>query len=117
MPIEIIGVPTQREISGLAMSSRNGYLSEQEKDTAKQLYQVLSETALQLQQGVRDYATLEQTAKSVLEAAGLQPDYFSIAQRQSLKPATLEDGEFVILAAAYLGQVRLIDNIQVLTDA
>ncbi|ALU43132.1 pantoate--beta-alanine ligase [Pseudoalteromonas rubra] len=117
MPIEIIGVPTQREISGLAMSSRNGYLSEQEKETAKVLYQVLNDTAQQLQDGVRDYATLQQAAKSVLEDAGLQPDYFSIAQRQSLKPATLEDGEFVILAAAYLGQVRLIDNIQVLTDA
>ncbi|AZZ99491.1 pantoate--beta-alanine ligase [Pseudoalteromonas sp. R3] len=117
MPIEIIGVPTQREISGLAMSSRNGYLSEQEKDTAKILYQTLNDTAQQLTQGARDFAALEQAAKSTLEAAGLKPDYFSIAQRDSLKPATLEDSEFVILAAAYLNQVRLIDNIQVLTEA
>lgn len=117
MPIEIIGVPTQREISGLAMSSRNGYLSEQEKDTAKILYQTLNDTAQQLTQGARDFAALEQAANSTLEAAGLKPDYFSIAQRDSLKPATLEDSEFVILAAAYLNQVRLIDNIQVLTEA
>ncbi|MCF2856820.1 pantoate--beta-alanine ligase [Pseudoalteromonas sp. SMS1] len=113
MPIEIIGVPTQREVSGLAMSSRNGYLSEQEKDIAKVLYKVLNLAADALKAGERNFHHLELEAKSQLENAGLTPDYFSIAHRTTLKPAMKEDSQFVILAAAFLGNVRLIDNIQV----
>ncbi|MCG7546456.1 pantoate--beta-alanine ligase [Pseudoalteromonas sp. Of7M-16] len=113
MPIEIIGVPTQREVTGLAMSSRNGYLSEQEKDVAKVLYKVLSQTAAALKSGVRQFDNLESEAKSELEQAGLKPDYFSIAHRDTLKPAQQSDEHFVVLAAAFLGSVRLIDNIQV----
>lgn len=113
MPIEIIGVPTQREVSGLAMSSRNGYLSEQEKGVAKVLYQVLSKTAQALEAGERDFATLEAHAKAELEKAGLKPDYFSVAHRFTLQPPTPSDSDFVILAAAFLGSVRLIDNMQV----
>ncbi|AOT07015.1 pantoate--beta-alanine ligase [Pseudoalteromonas luteoviolacea] len=113
MPIEIIGVPTQREVSGLAMSSRNGYLSEQEKDIAKVLYQVLSKTAQALKAGERDFDALEAQAKTALEQAGLKPDYFSVAHRFTLQSPTQGDKDFVILAAAFLGKVRLIDNIQV----
>ncbi|KID55001.1 pantoate--beta-alanine ligase [Pseudoalteromonas luteoviolacea] len=113
MPIEIIGVPTQREVSGLAMSSRNGYLSEQEKGVAKVLYQVLSKTAQALEAGERDFVTLEAHAKAELEKAGLKPDYFSVAHRFTLQPPTPSDSDFVILAAAFLGSVRLIDNMQV----
>tara|TARA_Y100000034_G_scaffold57926_1_gene70687 strand:- start:501 stop:1349 length:849 start_codon:yes stop_codon:yes gene_type:complete len=113
MPIEIIGVPTQREISGLAMSSRNGYLSEQEKDTAKVLYQTLLNAGQSLEQGNKAFEAIELEAKQALEQAGLKPDYFAIAEKDNLKPATLETKEFVILAAAFLGKVRLIDNLQV----
>ena len=113
MPIEIIGVQTQREVSGLAMSSRNGYLSEQEKDTAKVLYQTLLNAGQSLEQGNKAFDTVEQEAKQALEQAGLKPDYFAIAEKDNLKPATLETKEFVILAAAFLGKVRLIDNLQV----
>lgn len=113
MPIEIIGVPTQREVSGLAMSSRNGYLSEQQKDTAKVLYQTLLNAGQSLEQGSKDFAAIELQAKQTLEQAGLKPDYFAIAEKDNLKPATLETKEFVILAAAFLGKVRLIDNLQV----
>ena len=113
MPIEIIGVQTQREVSGLAMSSRNGYLSEQEKDTAKVLYQTLLNAGQSLEQGNKAFDTVEQKAKQALEQAGLKPDYFAIAEKDNLKPATLETKEFVILAAAFLGKVRLIDNLQV----
>jgi pantoate--beta-alanine ligase len=113
MPIEIIGVPTQREVSGLAMSSRNGYLSEQQKDTAKVLYQTLLNAGQSLEQGCKDFAAIELQAKQMLEQAGLKPDYFAIAEKDNLKPATLETKEFVILAAAFLGKVRLIDNLQV----
>ena len=113
MPIEIIGVPTQREVSGLAMSSRNGYLSEQERDTAKVLYQTLLNAGQSLEQGNKAFDTVELEAKQALELAGLKPDYFAIAEKDNLKPATLETKEFVILAAAFLGKVRLIDNLQV----
>lgn len=113
MPIEIIGVQTQREVSGLAMSSRNGYLSEQEKDTAKVLYQTLLNAGQSLEQGNKAFDTVEKKAKQALEQAGLKPDYFAIAEKDNLKPATLETKEFVILAAAFLGKVRLIDNLQV----
>ena len=113
MPIEIIGVPTQREVSGLAMSSRNGYLSEQEKNTAKVLYQTLLNAGQSLEQGNKAFEVIELEAKQTLEQAGLKPDYFAIAEKDNLKPATLETKEFVILAAAFLGKVRLIDNLQV----
>lgn len=113
MPIEIIGVPTQREVSGLAMSSRNGYLSEQEKDTAKVLYQTLLNAGQSLDQGNKAFDAIELEAKQALELAGLKPDYFAIVEKDNLKPATLETKEFVILAAAFLGKVRLIDNLQV----
>lgn len=113
IPVEIIGVPTMREVSGLAMSSRNGYLSTEEIQTAPVLFNTLKHCAQQLKNGNKDFATLESEAKSALEDAGLKPDYFSIAQRDTLKAATLEDTRFVILAAAFLGSVRLIDNIQV----
>ena len=116
IPVEIIGVPTCREISGLAMSSRNGYLSDQQKDTARVLFATLNNTATALKQGSADIAALEADAKVQLEKAGLKPDYYSIAERSTLKPATAADKQLVILAAAYLGSVRLIDNLQVELD-
>ena len=102
-----------REVSGLAMSSRNGYLSNEQKNSATVLFKMLNNCAEQLKSGNTDFATLEETAKQSLQQAGLKPDYFSIAQRDTLKAATLDDNKFVILAAAYLGSVRLIDNLQV----
>lgn len=113
IPVEVIGVSTMREVSGLAMSSRNGYLSNEQKNSATVLFKVLNNCAEQLKSGNTDFATLEETAKQSLQQAGLKPDYFSIAQRDTLKAATLDDNKFVILAAAYLGSVRLIDNLQV----
>jgi len=113
MPVEIIGVPTMREVSGLAMSSRNGYLSAEQKTTATALFKALGQCAEQLKQGNKDFTSLKTHAKQSLEQAGLKPDYFEIAQRDTLKTATLDDNHFVILAAAFLGSVRLIDNMQV----
>ncbi|GAA76097.1 MULTISPECIES: pantoate--beta-alanine ligase [Pseudoalteromonas] len=113
MPVEIIGVPTMREVSGLAMSSRNGYLSAEQKTTATALFKALGQCAEQLKLGNKDFTSLKTHAKQSLEQAGLKPDYFEIAQRDTLKTATLDDNHFVILAAAFLGSVRLIDNMQV----
>ena len=113
MPVEIIGVPTMREVSGLAMSSRTGYLSAEQKTTATALFKALGQCAEQLKLGNKDFTSLKTHAKQSLEQAGLKPDYFEIAQRDTLKTATLDDNHFVILAAAFLGSVRLIDNMQV----
>ncbi|MFU2509915.1 MAG: pantoate--beta-alanine ligase [Pseudoalteromonas prydzensis] len=113
IPVEIIGVATSREVSGLAMSSRNGYLSDIQKETATELFRTLNWSAEQLNAGQRDFAEICQQAKQRLQQAGLKPDYFEIAQRDTLKKATLNDSHLVILAAAFLGPVRLIDNLQV----
>ncbi|ODB34641.1 pantoate--beta-alanine ligase [Pseudoalteromonas sp. BMB] len=113
IPVEVIGVATQREVSGLAMSSRNGYLSESEKDTAKVLFQALKAAADAIENGEKDFSKVTKNATEMLHNAGLKLDYFNICQKDSLKPATLEDNQLVILAAAFLGKVRLIDNIQV----
>ncbi|MDW7547310.1 pantoate--beta-alanine ligase [Pseudoalteromonas sp. McH1-7] len=113
IPVEVIGVPTQREVSGLAMSSRNGYLSESEKETAKVLFQALKKAASALEQGEKDFDLIIKNATDMLHNEGLKLDYFNICQKDTLRPATLEDDRLVILAAAFLGKVRLIDNIQV----
>ncbi|BDF93267.1 MULTISPECIES: pantoate--beta-alanine ligase [Pseudoalteromonas] len=113
IPVEIIGVATSREVSGLAMSSRNGYLSDIQKETATELFRTLNWSVEQLNAGQRDFTEICQQAKQRLQQAGLKPDYFEIAQRDTLKKATLNDSHLVILAAAFLGPVRLIDNLQV----
>ncbi len=111
IPTEIIGVPTIREASGLAMSSRNGYLSESERQQAALLYQLLLQTKQQIQQGELDFTGLELAANAQLAEQGFVPDYFHICHKQMLLPATVDDRELVILAAAKLGSTRLIDNI------
>ena len=73
MPVEIIGVPTMREVSGLAMSSRNGYLSAEQKTTATALFKALGQCAEQLKQGNKDFTSLKKHAKQSLEQAGLKP--------------------------------------------
>jgi pantoate--beta-alanine ligase len=111
IPVNVVGAPTVREEDGLAKSSRNGYLSEEERATAPIVFQTLNRVAEQLQQGRSDFQALEQEAQNVLEEAGLRPDYFNIVSSQTLKPATDEDRELTLLVAAFLGTTRLIDNL------
>ncbi|SFB81599.1 pantoate--beta-alanine ligase [Pseudoalteromonas denitrificans] len=113
MPIKIIAVSTKREESGLAKSSRNGYLTPDQKDLAKVLYACLQETQKAITAGVQDYDKLMVSAKKSLSDAGLKPDYFNICDKSTLQLANPQCKSFVILAAAFLGSVRLIDNIQV----
>lgn len=110
IPVDIIGVETVREASGLAMSSRNGYLSAEEKQVAAQLYQTLCHARDAVLTG-QPVADIEQHALSSLHAAGFAPDYFAICRSQDLAKARAEDTELVILVAARLGKTRLIDNI------
>lgn len=110
-PIGIIGVPTVREADGLAMSSRNGYLSPEERTQASMLYQVLSETQASIAAGSRDFVALEQAANARLAGAGFEPEYVNIRDASSLALPSADSLELVILAAARLGKTRLIDNI------
>ena len=112
MPVDIIGASIAREASGLAMSSRNGYLTQQEREViAPALYKSLCEAKEAIQSSNNDFEQLRLQAFAALEVAGFKPDYFNICNPTTLKPAQAEDNEFVILAAAFLGKARLIDNI------
>jgi pantoate--beta-alanine ligase len=113
MNLEVHGVPTEREHDGLAMSSRNGYLSEEQRATAPQLHQVICELKDNIMQGRRDFTAMLQAAKSKLASAGFKPDYIEIRSAESLLHPGHEDTHLVILAAAFLGKTRLIDNVQV----
>ena len=110
-PVEIFGVDTVRERSGLAMSSRNGYLSTEEIKVAPKLYESLCMARDAVLSGKQAYADIEVQAMLSLREAGFQPDYFSICRSNDLKKADAEDKDLVILAAAKLGRTRLIDNI------
>ncbi|MBD3639939.1 MAG: pantoate--beta-alanine ligase [Marinobacter sp.] len=113
MPVEIIGAPTVREDDGLAKSSRNGYLSEQERKIAPAVFRTLEATAEKLADGRTDFQVIESEAQQSLSAAGLRPDYFNIVNSLTLKPASPNDHELTILVAAFLGTTRLIDNLSV----
>lgn len=111
IPIEIVGKATVREADGLAMSSRNGYLSREERRIAPSLYRTLQATAAAIEDGDRDYPRLEAEAGKALQALGFRPDYYAIRQAGDLGMPGQGDGPLVILAAAYLGTTRLIDNL------
>ncbi|MEE7628232.1 pantoate--beta-alanine ligase [Methylobacter sp. Wu8] len=111
IPVEIIGVDTVREASGLAMSSRNGYLTVEEKAVASKLYQTLCDARNAVLAGHLSYQEIESRALLFLQESGFQPDYFSVCRASDLKKADVDDKELVLLTAARLGKTRLIDNI------
>jgi len=111
IPVEITGVDTVREPNGLAMSSRNGYLTEDEKSVAPKLYQSLCAARDAILAGNQTYEKIEQQSVQFLQQAGFQPDYFSVCRSSDLKKAAEEDVDLVLLAAARLRKTRLIDNI------
>ena len=115
MATRIAGVETLREADGLAMSSRNGYLSPAEREVAPALYRVLRGMSQQIEKGGRDYDNIAAAGREDLAAAGFQLDYLEICNAGTLAPATAEDAQIVILAAAHLGQTRLIDNLRLRT--
>ena len=111
--IDIVGVPTVRAKDGLALSSRNGYLTAEERKVAPQLSKIMNALAQQLANGERQIeALLEQTAEQ-LRAAGFTPDELFIRDADSLQPLTVDSQRAVVLMAAWLGKARLIDNQQV----
>ena len=112
LPIEVIGCPTTRAGSGLALSSRNGYLSDEQRVQAMALSQALKALADAARQG-GDLAELEARAMADLRAKGWEPDYLTVRQRSNLlTPADATTGDLVALGAARLGSTRLIDNLE-----
>lgn len=110
-PINIVGVPTQRAEDGLALSSRNGYLSAQERALAPALYQVLTQLRTAILNGQREYTMLCEASVLHLQKMGFDPDYVSVRRSDNLQPANDSDNDLVILVAAKLGKTRLIDNL------
>ena len=113
LPIRIICAQTVREDDGLAMSSRNQYLADEERATAPQLYEALSDIGAALQSGERDFENLEKVAIKRLETAGFKIDYVAVRRAQNLAIPDRDCDELVVLAAVHLGKARLIDNVVV----
>ncbi|GIU44676.1 pantoate--beta-alanine ligase [Shewanella algidipiscicola] len=110
LPIEIVGIDTIREPSGLAMSSRNGYLSDEQKQQAATLKQTMDAMAEAISQG-QDVEQAVSEAGQQLSQAGFKLDYLSVRNAANLHPIGADDKQLVILAAAYMGSTRLIDNL------
>jgi pantoate--beta-alanine ligase len=117
LPVEVIGAPTIRANDGLALSSRNGYLSADERAEAIALPRVLRTAAAALREGARDVAAVEQAQVADLAARGWQCDYIAIRRRSDLLAPTADDlaakVPLVALGAARLGKTRLIDNLEI----
>jgi pantoate--beta-alanine ligase len=114
-PVQIVGAPTVRDADGLAMSSRNQYLTPAERQTAPVIYRTLEAAAQRLRRGERDFAAIEGSGIRALEEAGLRPDYFAVRQSEDLTLPQPGVTKLVVLTAARLGKARLIDNVQVTT--
>jgi pantoate--beta-alanine ligase len=113
LPVQIVSAPTVRAADGLAMSSRNRYLSAADRATAPQIYAALQEATVQIAAGQRNYSALEEQGAATLRAAGMQPDYFAIRDATTLMAPDAATREIVVLTAARLGKARLIDNLRV----
>jgi pantoate--beta-alanine ligase len=111
LPVQVVGHPTVREPDGLAMSSRNQYLNKAERGQAPLLRRVLTETGVLLRDGSKDFRGLQTQASRRLTEGGFKPDYVEIRHADTLAEAGADDPRLVILAAAWLGKARLIDNL------
>jgi pantoate--beta-alanine ligase len=112
LPVEIVGAPTVRAPDGLALSSRNRYLSAEERARAPAIHRALSAAARAIYGGSADHAALEREGHRMLERAGMSVDYFSIRNAADLSEPSAASTELVVLAAARLGRARLIDNVR-----
>jgi len=115
-PVEVLGIPTRREADGLAMSSRNRYLSAEERRVAPALHGALQAAADALQRGERDFVALQHAGMENIRSAGMSPEYFEVRRQDDLGTPTGNDGNLVLLAASKLGRARLIDNMLVDLD-
>ena len=117
LPIEIVGGETVRAEDGLALSSRNGYLTPAERGEAPRLSRVLAGIRHAILSGDRDYAKLERDAAAELDTHGWKTDYVAIRRQSDLQAPQAGDLELVVLAASRLGKPRLIDNLEIVTNS
>lgn len=113
MPVEVIGQPIVRESDGLAMSSRNSYLNVDERRKAPAIYREINAIADRLREGDKAFPELEEQAVSKLKNEGFKPEYVSIRRLEDLEKPGADEQRFSVLAAAWLGSARLIDNVKV----
>jgi pantoate--beta-alanine ligase len=111
MSVDIIDAPIHRESDGLAMSSRNGYLTIDERPKANQLHKSLNWIAEQIKAGKRDFLALETEANRQIEAAGFKSDYITVCNSKTLEMAAVDDEHITVLGAMYTSSARLIDNV------
>jgi pantoate--beta-alanine ligase len=112
LPVEIVGAPTVRAPDGLALSSRNRYLSPEERAIAPAIHRALQAAVKRLDEGDRNFLGIESAGWQALAVAGLRPDYFAVRDANDLQPPRLTSQELVVLTAARLGKARLIDNLR-----
>jgi len=112
VPVKIVGAPTVRAEDGLALSSRNRYLSAEERATAPRLYRALDHARRRIESGDTDIAAIEGEGRRALEDAGIRPEYFEVRTADHLARPVGQDLNLVVLAAGRLGRARLIDNLQ-----
>ncbi len=113
MPVKIVAGEIFRDDDGLAMSSRNGYLTADERPRANQLNKSLNWIRQQIIEGRRDFVVLQQEAEAQIVAAGFRVDYITVSEARSLEPAADDDTDLVVLGAMYTSGARLIDNLVV----
>lgn len=113
LPIRIITAPTVREEDGLAMSSRNHYLSDDERVIAPSLHRIIDAIGQQLSDGNREFEEMEAAGAAELKAAGFEIEYLAIRRAENLAAPNRDCDELVVLAAVNLGKARLIDNVVV----
>jgi pantoate--beta-alanine ligase len=113
LPVEVVGAPTVRAPDGLALSSRNRFLSAQERRLAPAIHTALAAAAERLAAGDRDFLAIESAGWQMLAKAGLRPDYFAVRDGRELQLPGADSRELVVLTAARLGKARLIDNLRV----
>lgn len=112
-PVKVVGVETARNEDGLALSSRNGYLTEKELKKAAKINRLLGSVKQEIEAGATNFRTLEKQALKKLKSYGFEPHYFNICRQSDLSAASKTDKELVILTAAVVGKARLLDNVEV----
>lgn len=113
LPVRVIGVPTVREPDGLARSSRNAYLKPSQRALAPELFRTLTALGQALREGESNFRLLEARGSKMLMEAGMRPEYVAIRRGVDLREPCRDELELVVLAAAWLGEARLIDNVEV----
>ena len=116
LPVQIVSMPTCRETDGLAISSRNRYLSRQERGKSSAIYSALQSAVERLRNGAFTVEEIEQEGVLSLTEMGMKVEYFSIRRQKDLLPVNSSDRNIVVLTAVWLGSARLIDNLKVTLD-